>query len=316
MLARRGLFDGRGYYGDPGHGNWSIIRSTIAKTGWHPPSPHISMAPLMPPNGRTSLRLRNQRVYEPHGRRTSQAGSFPAESRWWSTRPGPDPRNDDAARPDRALARLKPYALNAKTRDADQVAKSAASMAEFGWTVPSLVAADGDGELIARHGSILAAAQLGLKEVPVIVLGHLTEALRRAYRIGNNRLTGLGGRDEALLLEELRGLLAEGFDLALIGIPEDELDALLADANDRPAISDDDDAIPEPPTEPITKLGDIWVLGMRRCDRPRCRGQADAGRARHADVHLAALCPAARIRRGQGDQRRYFVPCPHCEHRQ
>ena len=59
VLARRGLFDGRGYFGDPGHGNWSIIRSTIAKTGWHPPSPHISMAPLMPPNGRTSLRLRN-----------------------------------------------------------------------------------------------------------------------------------------------------------------------------------------------------------------------------------------------------------------
>jgi ParB-like chromosome segregation protein Spo0J len=80
------------------------------------------------------------------------------------------------------LARLKPYARNAKTHDVDQVAKIAASMAEFGWTVPVLVAADG--ELIAGHGRILAAAHLGLSEAPVIVLGHLTEAQRRAYRPG------------------------------------------------------------------------------------------------------------------------------------
>ena len=72
------------------------------------------------------------------------------------------------------LARLRPYARNAKTHDADQVAKIAASMAEFGWTVPCLVAADG--ELIAGHGRVLAAAQLGLTDAPVIVLGHLTQA--------------------------------------------------------------------------------------------------------------------------------------------
>ena len=89
------------------------------------------------------------------------------------------------------LAQLKPYARNAKTHDANQVAKIAASMAEFGWTVPVLVAADG--ELIAGHGRILAAAHLGLTEAPVIVLGHLTEAQRRAYRIADNKLTELGG---------------------------------------------------------------------------------------------------------------------------
>jgi ParB-like chromosome segregation protein Spo0J len=161
------------------------------------------------------------------------------------------------------LARLKPYARNAKTHDADQVAKIAASMAEFGWTVPVLVAADG--ELIAGHGRILPAAHLGLSEAPVIVLGHLTEAQRRAYRIADNRLTELGGWDEALLLQELQALLAEDFDLGLIGIPEDELDALLADADDRPAITDDAaDAIPDPPAEPITRPGDIWALGKHR----------------------------------------------------
>ena len=83
------------------------------------------------------------------------------------------------------MARLRPYARNAKTHDADQVTKIAASMAEFGWTVPCLVAADG--ELIAGHGRVLAAAQLGLAEAPVIVLGHLTEAQRRAYRIADNK---------------------------------------------------------------------------------------------------------------------------------
>ena len=161
------------------------------------------------------------------------------------------------------LARLKPYARNAKTHNLGQVAKIAASMAEFGWTVPVLVAADG--ELIAGHGRILAAAHLGLTEAPVIVLGHLTEAQRRAYRIADNKLTELGGWDEALLLQELQALLAEDFDLGLIGIPEDELDALLADADHRPAISDGAaDAIPEPPADPITRPGEIWALGKHR----------------------------------------------------
>jgi len=78
------------------------------------------------------------------------------------------------------LDRLKPYERNPKTHDAHQVAKIAASMAEFGWTVPCLVAADG--ELIAGHGRVLAAAQLGL-----------TEAQRRACRIVDNKLTEMGG---------------------------------------------------------------------------------------------------------------------------
>jgi DNA modification methylase len=162
------------------------------------------------------------------------------------------------------LDRRKPYARNAKTHGADQVAKIAASMAEFGWTVPCLVAADG--ELIAGHGRVLAAVQLGMTEAPVIVLGHLTEAQRRAYRIADNKLTEMGDWDETLLLEELRGLLAEDFDLGLIGIPENELDALLRDADeDRTPIDDDTaDRIPEPPAEPITRPGDIWALGNHR----------------------------------------------------
>ena len=81
------------------------------------------------------------------------------------------------------LERLRPYARNAKTHGADQIARIAGSMAQFGWTVPVLVA--DDGELIAGHGRILAAERLGLTEAPVIVLGQLTEAQRRAYRLAD-----------------------------------------------------------------------------------------------------------------------------------
>lgn len=163
------------------------------------------------------------------------------------------------------LDRLKPYAQNAKTHGEDQVAKIAASMAEFGWTVPVLVAEDG--EVIAGHGRILAAAQLGLTEAPVIVLGHLTEAQRRAYRIADNKLTEMGGWDEALLSAELQDLLAEEFDLSLVGIADGELDRLLAETG-----ADDGAAgggqppvvVPEPPRNPASRSGDLWRLGEHR----------------------------------------------------
>ena len=106
------------------------------------------------------------------------------------------------------LERLKPYARNAKTHGADQVAKIAGSMAQFGWTVPVLVS--GDGEVIAGHGRILAATQLGLTEAPVIVLDHLTEEQRKAYRLADNKLTELGAWDEALLAGELQELAGGG----------------------------------------------------------------------------------------------------------
>ncbi|MFC3119413.1 ParB/Srx family N-terminal domain-containing protein [Jhaorihella thermophila] len=99
-------------------------------------------------------------------------------------------------------------------------------MAEFGWTVPCLVGEDG--ELIAGHGRVLAATQLGLTEAPVIVLGHLTEAQRRAYRLADNKLTELGDWNEAVLSAELNDLLAEDFDLSLVGFSDGELDKLLA----------------------------------------------------------------------------------------
>ena len=102
------------------------------------------------------------------------------------------------------LDRLKPYARNAKSHGADQVAKIAASLANYGWTNPVLVSADG--EVIAGHGRILAAEQLGLTDAPVIVLDHLTEAQRRAYRLADNKLPELADWNEALLAGELQEL--------------------------------------------------------------------------------------------------------------
>lgn len=161
------------------------------------------------------------------------------------------------------VERLRPYAGNAKMHGSDQVAKIAASVAKFGWTVPCMVA--DDGELIAGHGRVLAASMLGLQEVPVIRLSHLDEAERRAYRIADNRLTEMGEWDEAILRDEVAGLLAEDFELSLLGFDDEDLDALLrdpADAGDGATEGEDD--VPEPPATPVTVEGDLWQLGNHR----------------------------------------------------
>ena len=162
------------------------------------------------------------------------------------------------------IEKLRPYAKNAKIHGEAQVAKIAASMAKFGWTVPCLVA--DDGELIAGHGRVLAAGALGLTEAPVIKLGHLDEAERRAYRIADNKLTELGEWDEAMLRDEIAGLLAEDFDLDLLGFSDEDLDALLQDpetVSDEGAVEGEDD-IPEPPVNPVSVTGDLWQLGPHR----------------------------------------------------
>ena len=163
------------------------------------------------------------------------------------------------------LERLKPYARNAKTHGSDQVAKIAASMAKFGWTNPVLVGSDG--EVIAGHGRILAAAELGLTEAPVIVLDHMTEEERQAYRISDNKLAE-SPWDEALLAAELQALAADDFDLSLTGFSDAELDQLLAldvgggETTDGPSVPPV--VIPEPPRNPASRTGDLWILGDHR----------------------------------------------------
>ena len=163
------------------------------------------------------------------------------------------------------VASLVPYAANARQHPPEQVAQLAASIGEFGFTVPVLV--DDAGVLIAGHGRILAARALGLVEVPAIRLSHLTEAQARAYRLADNQLALTSTWDESLLAAELRALRTDEFDLGLIGFDGATLDRLLSEAEpDAPAApaGDPDVPAPEPPAEPVTRPGDLWLLGPHR----------------------------------------------------
>src|ERR1022692_3798115 len=129
------------------------------------------------------------------------------------------------------INRLVPYAKNARTHSPEQVAQIAASIVEFGFVNPILV--DTNAGIIAGHGRLLAARKLGLAEVPVVVLDHLSETQRRAYILADNKLALNAGWDEKVLAAELRDLEVEGVDLALVGFSDDELEDLLA-GNDEP----------------------------------------------------------------------------------
>lgn len=137
------------------------------------------------------------------------------------------------------IDRLRPYERNARTHSDEQIERIAASIVEFGFTNPILV--DENDGIIAGHGRLDAAKRLGLAEVPVIVLTHLTDAQRRAYILADNKLAELAGWDEDLLAAELAELQLDDIDLEVIGFSDDELRELLPDAD----ASAGDDA--EPP---------------------------------------------------------------------
>ena len=156
------------------------------------------------------------------------------------------------------IGRLKPYGRNPRTHSPDQVRRIAESIAQFGFTNPLLV--DSQDGIIAGHGRLAAAQQLGLAEVPVIVLDYLTDAQRRAYIIADNQLALLAGWDEQLLGEEISMLSDEGFLLDLIGFSDQEI-AVLLDASLGDAGREDEDDVPEAPVVAVTHPGDVWHCG-------------------------------------------------------
>jgi ParB-like chromosome segregation protein Spo0J len=158
----------------------------------------------------------------------------------------------------REVDRLTPYARNARTHSDEQVAQIAASIKEWGWTIPVLV--DETDGIIAGHGRILAARKLGLAEVPVLVARGWSEAQKRAYVLADNKLTLNGGWDNDLLKVELEELGALGFDLGLTGFGADEIAGLtLANSG----LTDPDEA-PALPEIPVTAAGDVWLMGRHR----------------------------------------------------
>src|SRR5271165_343082 len=161
-----------------------------------------------------------------------------------------------------AIDRLLPYIRNARTHTDQQVAQVAASIREFGWTNPILVAADRT--IIAGHARLAAARKLKMTEVPVIVLDHLTEAQRRALVLADNRLALDAGWDEEMLRVELASLQEDGFDLDIVGFTDEELEDLLRDPEEARYGLTDEDAVPDEQETAITVLGDVWVMGDHR----------------------------------------------------
>jgi DNA modification methylase len=159
------------------------------------------------------------------------------------------------------IDRLIPYARNARTHSEAQIAQLAASIREFGFVVPILV--DSGGGIIAGHGRQLAARKLGMTEVPVILLDHLTENQKRAFILADNRLAEAAGWDEEMLRLELAALSEAEFDMSLTGFEEEELEQFLEKEDGGTGLTDED-AAPEPPEQPTSRPGDLWILGDHR----------------------------------------------------
>lgn len=160
----------------------------------------------------------------------------------------------------RPVAGLVPYARNARTHSPEQVGQIAASIREWGWTVPVLV--DEAGGIIAGHGRVLAAQKLGLADVPVMVARGWSAAQRQAYVLADNKLALNAGWDAALLKVELTDLQGMGVDLGLVGFGADELAGLLGLAQED-GLTDGDD-VPDIQADPVTKPGDVWIMGRHR----------------------------------------------------
>jgi DNA modification methylase len=151
-----------------------------------------------------------------------------------------------------------PYARNPR-KNAGAVAKVAASLREFGFRQPIVV--DPELTVVVGHTRLQAAIQLGMREVPVHVAAGLSDAQIKAYRLADNRTNEEAEWDEELLALELGDLKLEGYDLSLTGFDDDELAKALIAATE--GLTDPDET-PEPPVNPVTVLGDVWVLGRHR----------------------------------------------------
>ncbi len=157
---------------------------------------------------------------------------------------------------------LRPAEGNPRTHSAEQIAQIAASIREFGFTNPLLI--DADHGIIAGHGRLAAAQQLGMEMVPCVILDQLSATQRRALLIADNQIALNAGWDEDLLAAELGELRAEGFDLALMGFDELELTRLL-DGAGVDGLTDPDDVPDTPaPLDTVTERGDLWRLGQHR----------------------------------------------------
>lgn len=173
------------------------------------------------------------------------------------------------------IDRLAPRKTNPRTHTPEQVAQIAASIVEFGFVNPILVAPDGG--IIAGEGRYRAAVTLGMTEVPVVVLAHLSAKQRQALAIADNQIALNAGWDEQLLRDQLAALEGDGFDLTLLGFDDEALARHLTD-QDTAGLTDEDQ-IPALPLSPVARSGDLWLLGSRKAPTHRLLcGDATEGR--------------------------------------
>jgi DNA modification methylase len=205
-----------------------------------------------------------------------------------NTSPETDPMKIES----RPLADIRPYAKNPRQNDA-AVDAVAASIKEFGFRQPIVV--DGEGVVVVGHTRLKAAQRLGLEKVPVHVAADLSEAQKKAYRIADNQTASIATWDLELLPIELAELKELDIDLGLLGFSEDELARIL-----NPTLKEgltDPDAIPEPPDEPVTKPGDLWILGDHRLLCGDAGSEADVDRLLDgAEVHLVNTDPPYNVK--------------------
>jgi len=159
-----------------------------------------------------------------------------------------------------ALSDLAPYVNNSRTHSGEQVKQIPESIQEFGFTNPILI--DESKQIIAGHGRLMAAQELGLSSVPCITLENLSDEQKRAYVIADNQLALNAGWDFDMLKDEIEALQDMDFNIDLLGFDDSFLDGLL-ELEPEEGLTDEDE-VPELPEEPKTKLGDVWLLGDHR----------------------------------------------------
>lgn len=162
------------------------------------------------------------------------------------------------------VAKLRPYAQNARTHSKKQIRQIAKSIERFGFTNPVLVT--DDGEIVAGHGRVRAAQQLGWRQVPTIALSHLSKAELRAYLIADNKLALNAGWDREVLAIEFQALADLDFDMELTGFSLAEVDLIIDEAQEADPDDADtpEDLIPAFNEKPVSQHGDVWLLGRHR----------------------------------------------------
>lgn len=156
---------------------------------------------------------------------------------------------------------LTPYSNNARKHPRAQIKLIARSLERYGWTNPIVISADGS--VICGHGRLEAAKLLGMTEVPVISLAHLSEADRKAYIIADNAIAEMSGWSKAMLASEVKGLFDLGYELEMTGLDNLTIDTLLS-FDDHEGTNNDDVELPTDGIRPVPRLGDLWCVANQR----------------------------------------------------